>query len=122
MNERAARHPRQPPETDPELAELEREIEALDSSDEAEPIEVAEPEPPLPEWLPIDEDAMDGRDHTVRLATGEERIARWRGGRNFNGRRWVPGGKWIASDNLTPLPEQPIEYLQYPPTEENEAA
>jgi hypothetical protein len=113
MNER--RPHQKPPEVDPELAKLEREIEALDSPDEADqPIEVAEPEPPSPEWFPIDEDAMDGRDHPVRLASGEERIARWRVGRNFNGRRWVSGGRWIASDNLTPLSEQPIEYLPGP--------
>jgi hypothetical protein len=77
-------------------------------------LEAAKPEP---EWRVIDDAAMSGLDIFVRFSDPyiDPRVARWRMGRHFTGRRWMHGGRWVASDTLMPLPEQPTEYLALPP-------
>lgn len=66
---------------------------------------------------PIDTAPQDGRE--IHVLYGEDdtdgRVVRWRSGRRFSGRRWIPGGRWAPSDSMQPLPgEQPSHWLRPP--------
>lgn len=63
---------------------------------------------------------QDGAPLTAYWGPDDEtgRLVRWRQGRHYNNRRWVPGGCWAPADGTTPLPaENPTEWLKPPETE-----
>lgn len=74
-----------------------------------------------PTWEPIESAPHDGRDVIVRCGEedAEGRVVHWKDGRQFNGRRWLPGGRWAPSDSLMPLTiESPTHWLKPSPGDE----
>lgn len=90
----------------------------------AEPVGDVPPVADPGAWEPIDS-APHGPDIWVRWGATDEagRVVRWHNGRRLARGRWVPGGRWSPTDDLTrPLPiEQPSEWFK-PPGFDTQAA
>lgn len=77
-------------------------------------------------WLAIEDKRApkDGSPVFVRCGPTdtEGRMVKWKLARFFTGRRWQPGGKWVASDTMIPLRTEPTEFLyrEPPPVESEE--